>query len=78
VVIGFGGNDAHVAERILHERKLGLDVVEVSRGVARVPEPRRQGALRGAYWPIPRRTSDALRDGSIGRAIDETRRVLIH
>jgi hypothetical protein len=78
VVIGFGGNDPHVAERIRHERQLGLDIVEVSMAVGPAPEPRMRGHPHGAYRPITGRASAALRDGSIGRAIDETRRVLIH
>ncbi len=77
VVIGFGWTDPHVAERIRHEHQLGLDVVEVSVAGCGTHVPRMRGHLRGADRPVLGRASHALRDGSIGRAIDDARRVLI-
>lgn len=77
VVIGFGWTDPHVAERIRHEHRLGLDVVEVSVAAYGAPTPRMRGRPHGAYRAITGRASLALRDGSIGRAMDDARRVLI-
>lgn len=38
-MIGFGGRDPHVGERIVHERSLGLNVIEVGPNVQPNPEP---------------------------------------
>jgi hypothetical protein len=74
-MIGFGGRDSHVKERILHENGLGLDVIDLS------PDPwlgvlarlKLQGRIQGgAQLPWPRSAATALREG-LTRAIDKTR-----
>lgn len=77
VVVGFGGNDPHIAERIGHEQRLGLDVIDVSIEIGRANEPRMKGETHGGYRGVTGRASNALRNGSVADAVVDARRVVI-
>lgn len=78
VVIGFSGRDPHIAQRIAHERSLGLDVVEVGPAVQPIREPNFPDAHRfetGTWVGIDSSASDALTSGRIHDALKDLTRL---
>jgi len=76
-MIGFGGRDPHVANRVLQESSLGLDVIDVSPTPWLPKNPRLDAGdhriQSGALDPRTSTAAAALR-GGLAQAIQQTRR----
>ena len=81
VLIGFGGRDPHIAQRIAHERSLGLNVIDVGPAATPVSEPLFHEPNQfevGVWIGVDRTACDALASGLVDDAIREIQRLRFH